>query len=916
MQRKVIIRQNSSKPVTPLMMKKILSRLDVGNIDDINVEIVNYDKEHPRASFEKGIISITSAFIYLCDALAHKKALSDLNKIKLFAKSLENKHLDFLQTRTSFNDYQQVMQDHLKDIYYLVFKKLSFPSEKALSILNMADEYIVLSQMRPVLITVSPLSCTSAIPIFAVQIEIPQSGLSKEIRQEFVSAKQNNSQAPEWYRLMGENEKIIFDYFMSDIKTSDDVDAKIHTIPSRLRSIPGVANFSKHKLMVLDTDGKVECEPLHRYRSSMISSRNLLKVKAGGSVRLDFAFHNLSMIVKTGIENYLDRFKSVFVLIDGAIDKAALANFLENTPIPILLQTLITPTTLASRFVPDRKLYKDKIKAIEKLLIVGVPIEIGHGKNKFQFQYTPAKDAVIETNHPLNIARGFSPTGGILDSTTQPQLKTLILVAEAYQHYNPDASDEIKAVVQNISSLLQNAPTPGVAILSEKNGRELHLASLQELLITRMQGIAYGSCVSGKDRKGLQTMYVDAMEIYHHLYGRFPECYDEGVNRENFVAVYADLFLTRHQQMNAGQNASRADGIKTPAGYLPEDIQKAIIKASYKDILVETSRLASNNDIDKIDKKLSLTTNEISYLNEAFNAFDELNNQDTQNKLSQSLIKIIDIVMHDQWKLKSTGHSNVPEGIEQLGKILSDPLTLHLCPEDIIFELAKVCNLRISIQHKTDMNYRLSETKDIYQAIITVAHNCGNLKSSHTKDIDRMYEEILSAKDATKIPSDDADPVVVLKKMIESKDVRMSKKVDVDKAKFDVRRDIAMIINAPFWNDKGVEFESTLLFFGRGVKTPSGVVKMRKLIPELQNKLIFDDSVWIKQLASLLREKTKYRAFCTEKLYELIFNLNAAYKDNKNPLEDQAILRMFQVLYTVCEDRPTPTKYNSKVRLP
>jgi hypothetical protein len=131
------------------------------------------------------------------------------------------------------------------------------------------------------------------------------------------------------------------------------------------------------------------------------------------------------------------------------------------------------------------------------------------------------------------------------------------------------------------------------------------MAALEEFIVTRLGGISYGSCVSGKDRKGLETIYTDAMELYLHTRRRLPR-YDDisrsPEERRIFVEIFADLFVSRHQQNSAGLNALGSDGIKTPELYLPDDIQQAI-KARNPQLLAESDRLASNNELDKLLKK-------------------------------------------------------------------------------------------------------------------------------------------------------------------------------------------------------------------------------------------------------------------------------------------------------------------------
>ncbi len=142
----------------------------------------------------------------------------------------------------------------------------------------------------------------------------------------------------------------------------------------------------------------------------------------------------------------------------------------------------------------------------------------------------------------------------------------------------------------------------------ESHNREMILSSLEQVIVELTGGIAYGSCVSGKDRKGLETLHTNAMWIFIQLNTKVPDMDDVSGDRKLFVEIFAQLFVTRHQQENAGQNAPGANGIKTPEKYLPQDILDAISAIPEipegKRILDESDRLATNNEADKCIKNL------------------------------------------------------------------------------------------------------------------------------------------------------------------------------------------------------------------------------------------------------------------------------------------------------------------------
>lgn len=141
----------------------------------------------------------------------------------------------------------------------------------------------------------------------------------------------------------------------------------------------------------------------------------------------------------------------------------------------------------------------------------------------------------------------------------------------------------------------------GTATFFDYNGRELFLSSLENLLMMKMQGVSYGSCVSGKDRKAIEAIHTDAMLLYRYIYGYWPSYNDTGLERRQFVELVAKIYLSRHQHMHAGQNAPGSEGLKTPDVYLPADIAQAIRELSGQpDILTRDDCLASNNEVKRV----------------------------------------------------------------------------------------------------------------------------------------------------------------------------------------------------------------------------------------------------------------------------------------------------------------------------
>jgi len=113
------------------------------------------------------------------------------------------------------------------------------------------------------------------------------------------------------------------------------------------------------------------------------------------------------------------------------------------------------------------------------------------------------------------------------------------------------------------------------------NNRGLFLSSLQSILINSMGGIDAGHCISGKDRTALVNIHTKAMLSHYEKYGRLPKYRDSDKQRKDFVAEFAALYKSLHDQEQAGFNNRGSAGIKDEPGIkttMPKDMAKALNK--------------------------------------------------------------------------------------------------------------------------------------------------------------------------------------------------------------------------------------------------------------------------------------------------------------------------------------------------
>lgn len=314
-------------------------------------------------------------------------------------------------------------------------------------------------------------------------------------------------------------------------------------VPSRLRTIPTPANFRAHRFFILNEQAKNTSEPFpERISSSHIASRDLIGKPL--EVEVEHAQRNLESVLSCNKDKK-----------------------------PTFIQTLISPTSLSQAVMPDLDLDRRLNETIEN-----------------------SNAEIIYANHALNYVRFWHITWPDNEAS-----KNIIGMADKQLKAKQDSS--LQSLKKAYEDLLNSEW--GTGTIYDSLGRELLLSSYEQLIACKANGFSYGSCVSGKDRKSLEFIHTDAMILYHHIYKRWPHYRDEPAERKNFVEIVARMYISRHIHELAGQNALGADGIKTPAMYLPSDIYRRIINLMQtENALAEDDRMASNNEVKTIDKSL------------------------------------------------------------------------------------------------------------------------------------------------------------------------------------------------------------------------------------------------------------------------------------------------------------------------
>ncbi|WP_131782120.1 Dot/Icm T4SS effector PI-3-phosphatase SidP [Legionella gresilensis] len=548
------------------------------------------------------------------------------------------------------------------------------------------------------------------------------------------------SEVPYWFLRLPAYEQLFLKRVLSETNNIADV---VSYLPSRLRSLPLLANFGKHQLFLLYPNGQVKELGQARLRSSHLSSRDLEDEPA--ILGQEHSNRNVAQIC-----HYLGKSRALFI------------------------QTLISPISLPSQILPDPILDKHRRHAIERLRSEHKEIKIYTSNHPFNIAkyliYTSSYDQdclellnsvqeelrnITEQSKDLKIDDNFATHIACLIelSYTYPkifkQIRQFIenpkliedIGTSAYERFIKQVFSENKIPVSFCSSLwpdkefnkdnviksldylislkgsnslafnLAKRLTDlaqicceynkvlnsgyGTATIFDYRCRELWLSSVENLIIILIEGLSYGSCVSGKDRKALEIIHTDAMLIYREIYGTWPSFFDNKEARGHFESIFVDLYITWHAHVHAGRNADGAQGIKTPANYLPKDIVEAIKLRAGKQSLTIDDTLATNNEVRRIAGIASYTKRKYARCVVAAMQLSESS--------IETLLETIKLLIGEkgywQKQLNYRLFATSPKGITQIQKLFDDTIT-------------QSSSLEIKTRMLADIYYIVSERPD------------------------------------------------------------------------------------------------------------------------------------------------------------------------------------------------------------
>ncbi len=533
-----------------------------------------------------------------------------------------------------------------------------------------------------------------------VQLSIPITTLTPELAKEYLRIFDSDN-LPSWFSTLPDWEQIHFQQFIRqelirnhynvdlidrknpDTEVIEILSHALSGIPATIRRYPGLANASRHVLAIYDDTG-ARIFVQERVRSGIITPHKMKDKKEA----LRTTQQSIEQLVQDRIEEQ----------VRGCISKFRLKpDMIYPLAIPLLAQTLLSPLpgvagSIAAMFDDDKGMIMAKDQALSQswpALITAVSdIRTRPGLQGFNLQ-----PEIISTNHAFNKFRRVAESGANAENQAVLMRSFGKLLFNLATSHNVDTSQAFFRQVNDIASC-QNIQDLNLSDISEildklktqlpedlpldllfeavkdylrlaqddsfehRSSANLFRASLEQIIVGELSGIPYGSCKSGKDRKGIEICHTDAMIIYYKKYGELPK-YDvaekDTDKRKNFLGVFARHFVSNHHAKNADYNAIGSYGVKSIKGVLPQDMQDAI------DLECELSLQDKNASLNRPGKVFSWTAKS-TYAKLLTVVPNPL--RSSHSRLSQSLMSSEDSLMRLPVTVASVHASPSADGIQ------------------------------------------------------------------------------------------------------------------------------------------------------------------------------------------------------------------------------------------------------------
>lgn len=177
---------------------------------------------------------------------------------------------------------------------------------------------------------------------------------------------------------------------------------------------------------------------------------------------------------------------------------------------------------------------------------------------------------LIDLNIGVNWFRGH-----FLGARIDQYIETMESFLQNNQAALTNGSVEAKQKWDHANSTLADLKTHQDKNLISGRNKNLFTAALCHYLVNQTGGCAIPNCKSAKDRTAQELIMADAIELYYHRYQKLPQYDDMPSNRNHFIAIFVEIYKTRHHHKVANDNSPGSMGIKDEH-MLDQDIVAAL----------------------------------------------------------------------------------------------------------------------------------------------------------------------------------------------------------------------------------------------------------------------------------------------------------------------------------------------------
>jgi|GEM_PF-3886306 len=386
--------------------------------------------------------------------------------------------------------------------------------------------------------------------------------------------------------------------------------------PATLRHIPGEANASTHQLRI--THKNAEGESVFTYSMERQATPTSYQIK-DPIERQHSANENLKQMLDFALlssPSRGDEFKAVWDIDPTTLNKLGLG-------IPVLIGSLLTPIhqagflgkllefTRANGNENNTELTREKFHALMHYPRQHPQLEtLSLNMNRSQDPqpcrpFTLLQDRVqfpcFFINVPVNILGILvKPQAEFVQFLNQFCQITASKIEEQKQN-NSESKSEINqrlARLQTLQSIHEQLQTLDNQKIKDRN-RNLYLAALYDVSTRLMAGLSTFNCMSNKDRSAHLLIMASTILTYcaeQQAQGKppiIPAYSAQGPERQHFVEIFCDFYLSGHHFLLASDNSPGAAGLKD-GGVLDQDIVEHLQSMRVPD--------STNSDPNQVDK--------------------------------------------------------------------------------------------------------------------------------------------------------------------------------------------------------------------------------------------------------------------------------------------------------------------------